>query len=343
MLPNERMALLAQGKLPDRVPFVPTIYEHAAALIGVTPSAMAQDEKLIVRGQLDAYRRYGHDLVAVGIDIYNIEAEALGCEVQYFANNTIPSVERHILGGNKAGLAGLSVPDPESAGRMPLLLEAATAVQREIGQEVPVAAAIVGPFTLAALLRGYEDMVFDLMEDEAYVGRLLDFALEVAATFGEAMVKRGLGVAVNDSWITPPLLSPKYYKSYVLSRHQELIRRLKAAGATSVGLVSGGNTQPIADYLVQTGSSLLMADYGLDLAAYKAKAAAAGIILRGSIQASLLQTGSDEDIRAQAREVLSIGAPGGRFVLGCGVVPFDTEPRRILLLRELAEACRWQV
>jgi len=342
MLPLERMALLAQGKLPDRVPFVPTIYEHAAALIGVTPSEMANDGKLIVRGQLDAYRRYGHDLVAVGIDIYNIEAEALGCVVQYFADNTIPSVGFHVLAGEKAGLKGLSVPDPESAGRMPLLLEAAAAVREEIGAEVPVAAAIVGPFTLAALLRGYEAMMFDLLEDPDYVGQLLDFALEVAAAFGTAMVKRGLGVAVNDSWITPPLLSPKYYKQYVLGRHQELIRRLKAAGAASVGLVSGGNTQPIADYLVQTGSSLLMADYGLDLAAYKAKASAAGIILRGSIQAALLETGSDKEIRAQACEVLSIGAPGGRFVLGCGVVPFGTEPRRILLLKELAAAYRWQ-
>jgi len=134
MLPVERMALLAQGKLPDRVPFVPTIYEHAAALIGVTPSQMAQSGELIVRGQLDAYRRYGHDLVAVGIDIYNIEAEALGCEVDYFTNNTIPAVCRHLLAEDKSDLKGLLLPDPESAGRMPLLLDAASTIKREIGQ-----------------------------------------------------------------------------------------------------------------------------------------------------------------------------------------------------------------
>ena len=155
MLPRERMAMVAQGKLPDRVPFVPTIYEHAAALIGVTPSEMARSEALIVRGQLEAYRRYGHDLVAVGIDIYNVEAEALGCSVQYFEDNSIPSVNAHVLAEGSISPDSLQVPDPESAGRMPMLLSAAETVRREIGQEVPVSAASVGPFTLAALLRGF--------------------------------------------------------------------------------------------------------------------------------------------------------------------------------------------
>ncbi len=284
MLPIERMALLAQGKLPDRVPFVPTIYEHAAALIGVTPSEMAKSEELLVQGQLDAYRRYGHDLVAVGIDIYNIEAEALGCGIQYFANNSIPSVASHVLAKNKEDIALLAVPDPEASGRMPMLLQAASRVKRELGGEVPVSAAAVGPFTLAALLRGFEALVIDMIRDPAYADRVLDFATEVAATFGEAMVRRGLGVAINDSWIAPPLMSPKLYKAFVLDRHKYMIRRLKAAGATNVGLISGGNTLPIADYLVETGSSLLMADYGTDLAAFKAKAAAAKITLRGSIK-----------------------------------------------------------
>lgn len=337
MTSRERMALVAQGKLPDRVPFVPTIYEHAAALLGVTPSAMAKSESMIVQGQLEAYSRYRHDLVAVGIDIYNVEAEAMGCAVQYFDDNSIPSVHVHVLDGSQSLLDSLQVPDPETAGRMPMLLSAAESVHREIGREVPVSAASVGPFTLAALLRGFETLVMDMMEDPEYAEKLLDFASEVAFVFGEAMIKRGLGVALNDSWISPPLMSPRLYRDFVLERHKKLIGRLKQAGAPSVGLISGGNTQPIAEYLVQTGSSILLADYGVDLAAYKEKASAAGIILRGSIKASLLETGDEADIEAQAKEVLAFGAPGGRFVLGCGVVPFGTDPARVLLLKKLAE------
>ena len=341
MLPRERMALVAQGKFPDRVPFVPTIYEHAAALIGVTPSEMARSESLLVQGQLESYRIYGHDLVAVGIDIYNVEAEALGCSVQYFDDNSIPAVNVHVLAGDDRTMGSLQIPDPESAGRMPMLLAAAEKVQKEIGKEVPVSAASVGPFTLAALLRGFEPLVMDMMEEPEYAEQLLDFACEVAYGFGEAMIKRGLGVALNDSWISPPLMSPRLYREFVFERHRKLIGRLKQAGASSVGLISGGNTQPIAEYLVQTGSSILLADYGMDLAAYKEKASAAGIILRGSIKASILETGTEAEIVVQTQEVLNIGAPGGRFVLGSVVVPFGTDPKRVLLMKKIAEEYRW--
>lgn len=74
------------------IPFIPTIYDHAAALIGRTPSELAQNEDLLVECQLAAYERYGHDLVTVGLDIYNVEAEALGGRVHFYDDNTTPTV-----------------------------------------------------------------------------------------------------------------------------------------------------------------------------------------------------------------------------------------------------------
>jgi uroporphyrinogen decarboxylase len=337
MLALDRMAAIGRGELPDRVPFVPVIYEHAAALIGVTPSQMAKSADLIVQGQLKAYEIYRHDLVTVGIDIYNIEAEAIGCSVKYFEDDAIPAVDGHVL-ADKDTFSQLALPDPASSGRMPLLLDAAVRVKDKLGHEVPVTVAVIGPFTLAALLRGFEPFVFDMVMDPAFVEKLLDYSCEVCLAYGKAAIDQGLGMSLNDSWITPPLLSPKYYEQFVLPRHQKLITALKAAGARSVSLISGGNTTLIADRLVQTGSSLLMADYGTDLAVYKAKAAQAGITLRGSIQARLLENGTDQEIENQAHHVLAIGAPGGRFVLGCGVVPLGAQPDKLLFLKKITES-----
>ncbi|BCV22305.1 uroporphyrinogen decarboxylase family protein [Moorella sp. Hama-1] len=319
----------------EKILFVPVIYEHAAALIGVTPSNMARNAELIVAGQLKAYELYHHDLVTVGIDIYNVEAEALGCSVQYFHDEAIPAIAGNIVNG-PADLRRLHLPDPEHDGRLPLLLEAASQVKEAIGLEVPVGAAMVGPFTLAALLRGYESFVLDLLTQPDFAGALLDFATEVGQTVGTAMIKRGItAISINESWITPPLLSPELYQQFAFYREKRLIATLKVSGATSVGLISGGNTTPIVDWLVQTGSSILMADYGTDLIAYKAKARAAGILLRGSIQSRVLETGPKELIAAQTREVLAKGAPGGGFILGCGVVPYGAAPENVLYLKQV--------
>jgi len=59
------------------VPFSPSVYGHCALLIGRTPWDVSRDGELLYQAQAEAYRRYEHRPVVVGVDIYNLEAEAL--------------------------------------------------------------------------------------------------------------------------------------------------------------------------------------------------------------------------------------------------------------------------
>ncbi len=54
--------------------FSPSVYEHAAFLIGRTPWEVSRDADLLFEAHAEAFRRYGHAPVVVGIDIYNLEA-----------------------------------------------------------------------------------------------------------------------------------------------------------------------------------------------------------------------------------------------------------------------------
>lgn len=337
MRPKQRMARVFAGERPDRVPFVPTIYEHAAALLNKTPSDLARNEDLLVEGQLRAFDRYGHDLVVVGVDIYNVEAEALGCRVEYYDSVDIPGIVTHVLQEDQSRLATFKIPDPERAGRMPLILNAASRVKENVGDEVGVSGSIVGPFTLAALLRGFEQFVFDMVLEPEFARDLLRFTTEVGIAFGGALAGRGLGAAINESWIAQPLLSPKLYEELVFPCHQHMIKELKNRGLGVVGLISGGNTTAIADLLVKTGSSILLADYNTDQAYYKAKAVEAGVVLRGSMDSKLLETGTAVEIEQKALQVLRVGAPGGGFIMGCGVVSYHTNPKNVLLLKKVVQ------
>ncbi len=329
----ERMAANGRGEKIDHIPFVPTIYEHAAYLIGSTPTAIATDPGLLVKAQLAAYEIYGHDLVVVGADIYNVEAEALGCELQYYpASPDIPGLTNHIL--SRRRLADLALPDPERAGRMPLFLEAATRIKDAIGHLVPVNGTAVGPYTLAAILCGYEEFVILMLTESDYAEQILDFAAEVSRAFAAAFIRRGVGVSINESWIAQPVLSPELYRRFVLARHRRLVEALKKAGAPSVGIISGGDTTAICQDLISVGTSILMADYCCDQRYYKRKAAEAGIVLRGSIDSKLVRNGPAEAIAAETRRVAGICAPGGRFLMGCGVVPFDTPPAHLRAMKQ---------
>ncbi|MEW6623600.1 MAG: uroporphyrinogen decarboxylase family protein [Bacillota bacterium] len=333
MKPIDRIRKMSADQPIDRIPFVPTLYEHCAALINKTPSQVARSKDLIVAAQLKGYEVYEHDLISVGIDIYNIEVEALGGSIVYPENTDIPGLTNHILEDTEV-LTSLKVPDPESDGRMPLILDAAENIKKEVGSEVLVNGTIVGPFTLAALLRGFEKLIMDMMLNPCYARELLGFAVKVCLKYGEAMVKRGLGLSINESWIAPPLLSPRLFREQVFPWEQYLINELKAKGLANVGLISGGNTTPIVDDMLKTGTSLIMADYNCDLAYFKTKADQAGVVLRGCIDSKLLERGSKEMIYDAVNRVLDVGVSNGKFVIGCGVVSYTTPKEQVLLFKQ---------
>jgi hypothetical protein len=74
--------------------FVPVVYEHAAQLIGKRPWEVSREEDLLVAAHAAAFQRYRLSPVVVGIDIYNVEAEAYGSVLGDAGGIAIPSVER---------------------------------------------------------------------------------------------------------------------------------------------------------------------------------------------------------------------------------------------------------
>lgn len=332
----ERMAATAAGVRTDRIPFVPTIYEHAAYLIGMRPSDICVDVNLLVQAQLKAHEIYGHDLIVVGADIYNVEAEALGCRIRYYHNsNAIPGVVSHIL--QEYDISELQKPSPQKDGRMPMMLEAVARINDSLGAFVPVNGTVVGPYTLATILSGYENFIVKMHSEAEKAERILDFTTGVCRDYAMAFIGLGVGVSINESWIAQPVLSPELYRRFVYKYHKKLIQQLREAGVSSVGIISGGDTTAICDDLISVGSSILMADYCCDQRLYKQKALAASIVLRGSIDSKLVRNGTPEEIAAETIKLLKICAYGGRFLLGCGVVPYDTPSENLMAIREVVQ------
>jgi uroporphyrinogen decarboxylase len=72
-----------EGKRPGAIPFMPAVYEQKAWFIGKTPSEVCRDEDLLVDAVIAEEEALRPDGVIVGIDVYNVEAEAVGCAVSY--------------------------------------------------------------------------------------------------------------------------------------------------------------------------------------------------------------------------------------------------------------------
>jgi uroporphyrinogen decarboxylase len=165
----------------------------------------------------------------------------------------------------------------------------------------------------------------------------MKFALEVSFTYAKAFIESGAGISVNESWIAPPLMSPDLFESKVFSFEKQLIGRIKSHGLKNVALICGGNTSPIANLLIQTGTSLLMADANSDQAMYKVLCSKNNINLRASINPVLLQQGDIGLLEEAVTDLVAKCAANGRFIMGCGVVSADTPPENVLKFKELVE------
>lgn len=335
MTRRERVeTVYALGK-PDRIPFVPAIYEHKARLIGRSPSQVCRNAELLYESLLAELRVYDPDMLVVGLDVYNVEAEALGCRVVYFEDsNHVPGITAPLL--ESAGdLDRLGLPDPESGGRMPLYLRVAGALQCELGAGMIIRGALTGPFSMACELLGAERFLMTVVEDPAFARRLLEFTAEVTAGYGAAFARRGVEPILFDSRATPRLSSPRVFRQLVMPVYRDIvIPRLRAAGARWIPLIIGGDTSSVIDDLIATGASQLLCDAGADLGLFLAKTGAARVPFRASVDARLVHGGPPDAIRAAARAVLEKCSHHPGFLFGCGVVAYDCDPAHVIALRE---------
>jgi len=335
MTKRERVERACAFEPVDRIPFVPAVYEHKARLIGRSPSEVCRSLDLLLEALEKELEIYGPDALTVGVDVYNVEAEAVGCEVRYFGRSPdVPAVAAPILDG-PGGIGRLRRPDPGRDGRMPLLVEAAARLARAKGGEVVVRGAVTGPFSLACALAGTEEVLVATVEEPRFVRDLLDFSARVTADFGKAFLAKGVEPVLFDSKASPGAASPRVFREFVLPAYRDsVIPELRGAGARMLPLIIGGDTTLILEDLLETGAGQLLCDAGADLGLFVKRCGEERRALRSSVDARLVHTGSPDGIRAEARRMLQAlaGRPG--LLFGCGVVAYDCDPRNVLALRE---------
>ena len=335
MTKRERVERALAFEPVDKIPFVPAVYEHKARLIGRSPSEVARSGDLLLEALEKELELYDPDILTVGLDVYNVEAEAAGCEVRWFGDAPdVPAVAGPVLKGPD-GLGRLRRPDPARDGRMPLFVAAAARLARDRGRDLVVRGAVTGPFSLACALAGTEDLLVATVEDPGFVRRVLDFAARVAVDYGAAFLAEGVEPVLFDSKATPAAASPRVFREFVLPAYRDrVVPALRAAGAGSLPLIIGGDTTPILEDLLATGAGQLLCDAGADLDLFVRRCAEEKRGLRASVDARLVHTGRPGRIREEARGLLwrLVGRAGVLF--GCGVVAYDCDPRNVLALRE---------
>jgi len=322
---------------PRPVPlFLPAIYEHKAWFIGSTPSAVARSADLLTQAMLTEFELIGPDALTVGVDVYNLEAEAVGCKVTFYegADTSIPGIKpgNHVV---RVGddVASARLPHPLRDGRMPVNIEAARRVRAAVGGDVWLRGAISGPFSLAISLVGAEALFLACLDRPEWVHDVLAYSGRIIKEFAQAYIDAGAELVVFDSQASPELLSPPMYEEFVLPITADLAAWAARQGVRDLPLIIGGNATPIADLQILTGCNNLLCDFTADFDTWAAACQAAKVAMRRNLSPRLIETSPPAQIYDVARRELERGRDLPGFIMGTAVVPFATPTENILAVK----------
>jgi uroporphyrinogen-III decarboxylase len=313
----------------------PSVYEHAARFIDRSPWEVSRDGDLLYEAHAAAHEFYRQTPVMPGIDIYNLEPEAYGAVIAPPSGNNIPAIARHPL-ERVDELLQLPPLDPATAGRIPLLIDTA---RRLAGRfpEADIRVPVSGPFSIACNLVGFDNLLCDAATDPELVARAMCHLVEGQVRFARAVKAAGLDVAFFESAACPPMLSPALFRVIELPALKDLMTRIGEAMGHAVPCIIGGNTAPIVDPMLETGTGYLIAPFETDQEAFLAKVAGRpDVRIRINLDLRIIASGTRAQIEAETRRGLRLAGNRPNVCLGTGALPYETDPENVLFLMEYA-------
>lgn len=315
----------------------PSVYEHAARFVRRAPWDVSRNPELLYQAHAAAYRYYRQTPVMPGIDIYNLEPEAYGAPVERPEGENIPAIRRHVLDSARR-LFDLKPLNPRRDGRIPMLLDVALRLH-ETFPEAVIRVPISGPFSIASNLVGFDALLREcILEPELVAGALLHLA-DGQSAFAEAVKEAGVDVAFFESAACPPLLSPELFRRVVLPALRELMERIGRIVGHPIPCIIGGNTAPIVEAMLETGTGYLVCPFETDQPRFLAKVRdRMDVRVRVNGDMRIVSRGTWEQIQAEVERLMVVIAGRTNTCLGTGALPYETPPENVRRMMEYVAA-----
>jgi uroporphyrinogen-III decarboxylase len=317
----------------DNMQFSPAVYEHAASLIHKSPWEASRNGELLFQGHKKAFEMYHHSPVVVGIDIYNLEPEAYGAIVEQPKVNGIPAITSHICSSVKEIIA-LPLFDPQSAGRIPMVLEIGTRLAKTL-PDADVRIPVSGPFSIASNLIRFESLLLEILTTPDNVLKALHHIVEGQVNFCKAIVDHGLDIAFFESAATPPIISPQIFHDIALPPLKSIIEQAESIVGHPVPCIIGGDTATILESIMETGTGYVICPSETDQEKFMEQMKKyPEVMVRINMNPNILSEGDPDAVFKEVDRVVELAKNREKVCIGTGVLPYETKPEVVLKVKE---------
>ena len=337
---NQRVKAALKGEWPDRRPIMLHNFMMAAREAGISMKEYRSDPQSAARAHIEAVEKYRLDGVLIDFDTSTLAA-AVGVPVDYPVDEparcsgaVLDAIEE---------IDELEPVDISRNERVQIWLETCMLIKKYFGNAVFVRGNCdQAPFSLASMMRSPEEWMMDLLINDEYVIKLLDYCADISGQFIRLMAETGVNMVSNgDSPAGPDMISPEMYRKYALPyerRMVEIAHELKLPYLLHIC----GNTNAILQDMIKTGANALELDYKTDIGKVH-EICKNNITLFGNIDPSgIITLGTPGQVEEQVKQLLAIYKDSPRIVINAGcalpaITPSENIKRLVSVTKDYHE------
>ena len=319
LTPIERMTLFSQGKEVDRLPCCLSTGETMAPLLNMSIDAYYHSAEMMCQLEEYLFDNFRSDEAGLSTTLRGM-AEAMGSEIKYYDHN-IAQLKKPALTLQEIDNAKLV--DVDQDGRLPIILEGLRLVKERLGDKVPISATVTGPFSVAAMVLGTENLLKGMIKKPDKIRQLMEVIVENNNRYIQRLIDMEIGIGFADPVSSTALISPRHYEQFSLPYFQKNVDFIKSQGA-SCGLHICGTSRKLWDMLKETGISGFSLDNVESLTEAK-QVLGSYMCIQGNVPpVEVMHGGTPWDVLRSAKDCIDQGrdSPKG-FVLtsGCQMPP----------------------
>lgn len=331
----ERLTAAINGEKSDRIPVFCNLIDQGARELGLPIKEYFSDGAHVAEAQIRMREKYGFDNVW-SLFYVGKEAELLGCDEIIYAADGPPNVGRFIINDFKE-IEALTVPDDlTSHPGFEAQKKCLDMLRQEVGGRYPICAYITSTMSLPIMLMGMERWM-----ELLFIGPpdLRELLLEKCFSFfvKEVAAYRHLGADVlvySNPFGSTDTVPMKYFTDHSLPW---IIREVEAVGARDMVYYCGmSRFNRVIDIVIQKTDFRSFYISPLDDLSQAKKIIGTRGLTCGVLNDIKLLDWPEEEIRRQVRQTIEAGTPGGRFLFGTGVMPYNIPEKSIRTMLEAA-------
>ena len=309
---RERVLRLFRREKIDRVPVfsgMGNVTVHGVEQYGWRFPEIHLDSRKMASVAASTFQLFGFECAVVPFDL-GVEAEALGCQINYYPEHTdhtdilYPTVSKKLA--EKVEDLNIRTPsDLAKAQRVPVVTEAIRLLKESVGNQVAIGAWVLGPFTLAGQIVELDDLIKKSVKRPELVSKLLEALDGVVVSLANIYKDAGADyLTLREMGAGEDVLSPHTFAS-VIRPHVE---RVLAAIASPKVLHICGETNNIVEQMARCGADAVSVDQKNRLSESRQKVGTNTILLGNIDPYKVLTLGTPEDVDEAVKTIIASGA-----------------------------------